>query len=50
MALEGLEMMEEYKQDDDAIGFRRKCDFIEEKVPVEYPDGSVVCYNCVLNN
>ena len=34
--------------DDDSIGFYRKCGFSEEKTVVEYPDGPVVRYNCVL--
>ena len=35
--------------DDDSIGFYRKCGFSEERIVVEYPDGSAVRYNCVLN-
>lgn len=35
--------------DDDSIGFYRKCGFSEERVCVEYPDGSRVRYNCSLN-
>ena len=35
--------------DDDSIGFYRKCGFSEEKIVIEYPDGSSVRYNCVLN-
>ena len=35
--------------DDDSIGFYRKCGFAEEKIVVEYPDGSVVRYNCILS-
>ena len=34
--------------DDDSIGFYRRCGFSEEKIVVEYPDGSAVRYNCVL--
>lgn len=34
--------------DDDSIGFYRKCGFSEERVVIEYPDGSTVRYNCVL--
>lgn len=32
--------------DDDAIGFYRKSGFEEERVVIEYPNGSVVRYNC----
>ncbi len=35
--------------DEDSIGFYRKCGFLEEKIVIEYPDGSVVRYNCVLH-
>ena len=35
--------------DDDSIGFYRKCGFTEERILVDYPDDSVVRYNCVLN-
>ena len=35
--------------DDDSIGFYRKCGFAEERIVVEYPDGSAVRYNCVLS-
>ena len=34
--------------DDDSIGFYRKCGFSEEKMVVEYPNGSAVRYNCTL--
>ena len=34
--------------DDDAIGFYRKSGFEAERVVVEYPNGSVVRYNCSL--
>ena len=34
--------------DDDSVGFYRKCGFALEKIVVDYPDGSVVRYNCVL--
>ena len=34
--------------DDDAIGFYRKSGFEEERVVIEYPNGSVVRYNCRL--
>lgn len=36
--------------DDDAIGFYRSSGFEEERVVIEYPDGSTVRYNCVLYN
>ena len=35
--------------DDDSIGFYRKCGFSEERIVIEYPDGSAVRYNCVLH-
>ena len=35
--------------DDDSVGFYRKCGFTAEKLIVEYPDGSVARYNCVLS-
>ena len=34
--------------DDDAIGFYRKCGFKEERLIIEYPDGTAVRYNCTL--
>ena len=34
--------------DDDSIGFYRKCGFTDERVEIEYSDGLVVRYNCVL--
>ncbi len=34
--------------DDDSIGFYRKCGFSEEKKRIDYPDGSVVRYTCIL--
>ena len=34
--------------DDDAIGFYRKSGFEEERVVIEYPNGSVVRYNCSM--
>ena len=33
--------------DDDAIGFYRKSGFEEERVVIEYPNGSVVRYYCI---
>ena len=35
--------------DDDSVGFYRKCGFAVEKIIVDYPDGSIVRYNCVLS-
>ncbi len=35
--------------DDDSIGFYRKWGFSEERIVMEYPDGSAVRYNCVLH-
>ena len=35
--------------DDDSIGFYRKCGFSDERIVIEYSDGSVVRYNCVLH-
>lgn len=34
--------------DDDSVGFYRKCGFTEERIVVDFPDGSVARYNCVL--
>lgn len=34
--------------DDDSIGFYRRCGFVDECVIIEYPNGSVTRYNCVL--
>lgn len=34
--------------DGDSIDFYRKCGFSEKKSIIEYPDGAVVRYNCVL--
>jgi hypothetical protein len=39
----------EAQTDDDSVGFYRKCGFDEERIVVDYPDGSAVRYNCVLN-
>ena len=36
-------------QNDYSIGFYRRCGFSEEKSIIDYPDGSVVRYNCILN-
>ena len=45
------ENLESFKAqtDDDSIGFYRKCGFSEERIVIEYPDGSAVRYNCVLH-
>ncbi len=48
MKSEGLERLNA-QTDDDSIGFYRKCGFKEERIVVDYPDGSAVRYNCVLN-
>ena len=48
MESEGLDRIEA-QTDDDSVGFYRKCGFTEERIVVDYPDGSVVRYNCVLN-
>ena len=47
MKSENLESVKA-ETDDDSIGFYRKCGFSEEKIVIEYPDGAVVRYNCVL--
>ena len=48
MELDDLECVKA-QTDDDSIGFYRKCGFSEEKIVIEYPDGSAVRYNCVLH-
>ena len=48
MKSEGLERIDA-QTDDDSIGFYRKCGFTEERIVVDYPDGSAVRYNCALN-
>ena len=48
MESERLEMINA-QTDDDSVGFYRKCGFAVERIVVDYPDGSVVRYNCVLN-
>ena len=48
MESEGLERLEA-QTDDDSIGFYRKCGFVEERIIIDYPNGSVIRYNCVLN-
>jgi ribosomal protein S18 acetylase RimI-like enzyme len=45
---ESLEKLEA-QTDDDSVGFYRKCGFAVERIVVDYPDGSVVRYNCVLS-
>ena len=47
MESENLESVKA-QTDDDSIGFYRKCGFSEERIVIEYPDGSAVRYNCVL--
>ena len=49
MESENLESVKA-QTDDDSIGFYRKCGFSEERIVIEYPDGSAVRYNCVLTN
>ena len=46
---ERLERLEA-QTDEDAIGFYRKCGFNDERIIIDYPDGSAVRYNCVLSN
>jgi ribosomal protein S18 acetylase RimI-like enzyme len=48
MELDDLECVKA-QTDDDSIGFYRRCGFSEEKSIIDYPDGSVVRYNCILN-
>ena len=48
MKSENLESVK-VQTDDDSIGFYRKCGFSEERIVIEYSDGSVVRYNCVLH-
>ena len=48
MKSENLESVKA-QTDDDSIGFYRKCGFSEERIVIEYSDGSVVRYNCILN-
>ena len=48
MKSENLESIKA-QTDDDSIGFYRKCGFSEERIVIEYPDGSAVRYNCVLH-
>ena len=48
MKLENLGSVK-VQTDDDSIGFYRKCGFSEERIVIEYPDGSAVRYNCVLH-
>ena len=35
--------------DDDAVEFYRKCGFTVKKIAVDYPDGSAVRYDCILD-
>ena len=48
MESEGIESIEA-QTDDDSIVFYRRCGFSEEKRIIDYPDGPVVRYNCILN-
>ena len=48
MESEGVKRIEA-QTDDDSVGFYRKCGFTEERIVVDYPDGSVVRYNCILS-
>ncbi len=48
MKLEGIGSIKA-QTDEDSIGFYRRCGFSEEKSIIDYPDGSVVRYNCILN-
>ena len=48
MESENLESIKA-QTDDDSIGFYRKCGFSDERIVIEYPDGSAVRYNCVLH-
>ena len=48
MKSENLESVKA-QTDDNSIGFYRKCGFSEERIVIEYSDGSVVRYNCVLH-
>ena len=48
MKSENLESVKA-QTDDDSIGFYRKCGFSEERIVIEYSDGSVVRYKCVLH-
>ena len=48
MESESLEKLEA-QTDDDSVGFYRKCGFTEERIVADYPDGSVVRYNCILS-
>ena len=47
MESENLESVKA-QTDADSIGFYRKCGFTEEKDVIDYPDGAVVRYNCIL--
>ena len=47
MAQESLKCIEA-QTDDDAIGFYRSCGFRDEMTVVEYPNGTAVRYNCIL--
>ena len=47
MAQENLKCIKA-QTDDDAIGFYRSCGFRDEMTVVEYPNGTAVRYNCIL--
>ncbi len=47
MESEGLDRIKA-QTDDDSVGFYRKFGFTDERIAVDYPDGSVTRYNCVL--
>ena len=47
MESENLESIKA-QTDDDSIGFYRKCGFSDERIVIQYPDGSAVRYNCFL--
>ena len=48
MESEGIESIEA-QTDDDSIAFYRKCGFSEKRSIIDYPDGTAVRYNCILN-
>lgn len=49
MELEHLELIKA-QTDEDAIGFYRNCGFSEQKSVIEYPNGCVTRYDCVLGS
>ena len=48
MASEGIESIKA-QTDDDSIAFYRKCGFSEKRSIIDYPDGTAIRYNCILN-